>query len=388
MSQYISIFGTTINPAKERIILDTLSLPRKNILFLVPYPLNESPSQRFRFEQYLRLLAQEGYVCHFQTFMDAHNWQYFFSSGNFLKKALALVKGFAKRCLLFFHVASYEWVFIHREVTPAGPPIFEWIIAKVFRKKIIYDFDDAIWLTDRKHESIFLRLIKWRSKVASICRWSYRVSAGNEYLCNFARQYNHNVVYNPTTIDTDRLHNPELYTIEKNPIKIVIGWTGSHSTLKYLKEIESALATLEKKYPQLELLVIADKPPTLSLTNVRFLPWSFETEIKGLLEADIGIMPLPDDEWAKGKCGFKALQYMALEIPAIISPVGVNKTIVESDSDGYFASTTAEWLSALETLINDVALRKRMGENGRIKIINQYSVRSNATTFLKLFKTT
>lgn len=354
-------------------------------MFLVPYPLNESPSQRFRFEQYLKLLANDGYVCHFQTFLDAKNWQYFFSSGNFMLKAFALLKGFAKRCLLIFHLSGYDWVFIHREVTPAGPPIFEWIIAKVFRKKIIYDFDDAIWLTDRKNESIVFRIIKWRSKVASICKWSYRVSAGNEYLCAYARQFNKNVMYNPTTIDTDHLHNTDVYDVKKDSNKIIIGWTGSHSTLKYLKEAEPALAELEKKYPQLELLVIADKPPTLSLTNVRFLPWSFETEIKGLLEADMGIMPLPNDEWAKGKCGFKALQYMALEIPAIISPVGVNTTIVESGADGYFASTTSEWLSTLEVLINDAALRKRMGKNGRTKIINYYSVGSNSPTFLKLF---
>lgn len=324
-------------------------------------------------------------MCHFQTFLDANNWQYFFSSGSFLKKTLALMKGFAKRCLLFFHVASYEWVFIHREVTPAGPPIFEWIIAKVFCKKIIYDFDDAIWLTDRKHESIFLRIIKWRSKVASICRWSYRVSVGNEYLSNFARQFNNNVVFNPTTIDSDRLHNPELYTIEKSPARIVIGWTGSHSTLKYLKEVEAALAILEKKYPQLELLVIADKPPALSLTNVRFLPWSFETEIKGLLEADIGIMPLPDDEWAKGKCGFKALQYMALEIPVVVSPVGVNTSVIIAGTSGFFASGTEEWILQLEVLINNSELRKKMGITGREKVIQDYSVSSNSSAFLSLF---
>lgn len=354
-------------------------------MFLVPYPLNESPSQRFRFEQYLKLLAQEGYVCHFQTFLDAQNWQYFFSSGNFLKKAFALVKGFAKRCLIFFHVASYEWIFIHREVTPAGPPIFEWIIAKVFRKKIIYDFDDAIWLTDRKHESPLLRMIKWRSKVASICRWSYRVSAGNEYLCNFARLHNPNVVLNPTTIDTELLHNPALLQVKKNPTRIVIGWTGSHSTLKYLKEVEAALLILEKKYSHIEFLVIADRPPQLSISNLRFVPWSLQTEITCLAEADIGIMPLPNDEWANGKCGFKALQYMALQMPVVTSPVGINTSIVDAGVSGLFATTIPEWVHQLETLINNADLRKKMGVGGREKIIKNYSVTSNGVTFLSLF---
>lgn len=355
------------------------------ILFIVPYPVANSPSQRFRFEQYFQTLQDNAIHFSVQSFLNDHGWTIIYQNGRSLSKLLILLKGFINRFLLLFRLPQFDFVFIHREASPLGPPIFEWIIAKIFRKKIIYDFDDAIWLTDRKNESILLRVVKWRSKVASICKWSYRVSAGNEYLCAYARQFNQNVVYNPTTIDTDHLHNAQLYNIEKDLNKIIIGWTGSHSTLKYLKEIEPALTILEKKYSQLELLVIADKPPILSLINVRFLPWSFETEIKGLLETDIGIMPLPDDEWAHGKCGFKALQYMALEIPAVISPVGVNTIIIESGNEGYFASTTSEWLHTLEVLINDAALRKRMGKNGRTKIINHYSVQSNSTTFLKLF---
>lgn len=351
----------------------------------MPYPLRESPSQRFRFEQYFNALAADGYTYHVQTFLDAKNWQLFFKQGNVFQKAFALLKGFAKRFILLFHLPAYDWIFIHREVTPVGPPVFEWIIAKIYRKKIIYDFDDAIWLTDRKNESILLKIVKWRSKVASTCKWSYRVSAGNEYLCTFAQQFNSRVVYNPTTIDTGQLHNPAKYTVEKNPDKIIIGWTGSHSTLKYLKEVEPVLSDLEKKYPQLELLIIADKPATLSLTGIRFLPWSFETEIKGLLEADIGIMPLPDDEWAQGKCGFKALQYMALEIPAIVSPVGVNAQIVDQNETGLLCSTSLEWTAALEKLMADKTLRNLMGKKGRKKVVDHFSVESNKNNFLNLF---
>ena len=113
-------------------------------------------------------------------------------------------------------------IFIHREVAPVGPPVFEWIISKIFKKKIIYDFDDAIWLTDRKDESWILETLKWRSKIQSICRWSYKVSCGNEYLCDYARQFNERVFYNPTTIDTGNLHNPSLYKIDSKD-KIIIG---------------------------------------------------------------------------------------------------------------------------------------------------------------------
>src|SRR5688500_1091441 len=122
----------------------------------------------------------------------------------------------------------YDFVFIHREVSPLGPPIFEWILAKVLKKNIIYDFDDAIWLTDRHDESLVFRLLKWRSKVDLICRWSHKVSCGNEYLCRFAANFNNNVVYNPTTIDTENLHNPSFFKQPSGHLdKITIGWTGS-----------------------------------------------------------------------------------------------------------------------------------------------------------------
>src|SRR5688572_12154388 len=208
----------------------------KRILFLVPYPLHASPSQRFRFEQYFTLLKSHGYRYTVQSFLNLNNWKVFFKSGKTLSKVRILVSSFVKRMIVLFKSPMYDFVFIHREAAPIGPPIFEWILAKVFRRKIIYDFDDAIWLTDRPKESWILRAAKWRSKVASICTWSHKVSCGNAYLCEYAAQFNKHVIYNPQTIDTENLHAPGLYTsAEPAPGKIRIGWTGSHSTLKYLR---------------------------------------------------------------------------------------------------------------------------------------------------------
>src|SRR5688572_27299650 len=173
----------------------------KKILFLVPYPLHESPSQRFRFEQYFGLLRDHGYHYTIQSFLNSDNWKVFFKPGNTVVKAAALATGFAKRLIVVFKSPMYDFVFIHREAAPIGPPIFEWILAKVFGRKIIYDFDDAIWLTDRPSEPWILKVAKWRTKVESICGWSYKVSCGNEYLCSYANQFSSNVVYNPTTIE-------------------------------------------------------------------------------------------------------------------------------------------------------------------------------------------
>src|SRR5260370_26734022 len=139
------------------------------ILFLVPYPIGESPSQRFRFEQYFTLLSKKRIQYKVKSFLNSGNWRILYQSGNFFLKIGAIAEGFLNRLTALFTISSYNFVFIHRELAPIGPPVFEWIIAKVFRKKIIYDFDDAIWLTDKK-ESWIERTIRGRGKIPSLCR--------------------------------------------------------------------------------------------------------------------------------------------------------------------------------------------------------------------------
>lgn len=356
------------------------------ILFLVPYPLRQSPSQRFRFEQYLRILANHGHELQFQSFLPERSWRIFYTTGNTLKKMALLIQGFGRRFFILFTIPTYDHIFIHREIAPVGPPVAEWLIAKVFRKKIIYDFDDAIWLTDKKNEPWLEYTLRSRSKVASICRWSHTISCGNEYLRQYAFRFNRSVLLNPTTIDTENIHNRTLHSpTGRINDSVIIAWTGSHSTLKYLYLLEGVLRTIQHKFVDVDLLVIADKPPRMDLPRVIFHPWSNETEISDLVDADIGIMPLPDDEWSKGKCGFKALQYMALEIPAVASSVGVNPEIIQDGVNGRLCSSDEQWLNALEELIMDRALRKQLGSAGRKTVVDRYSVISNSDNFLSLF---
>jgi glycosyltransferase involved in cell wall biosynthesis len=355
------------------------------ILFLVPYPLKEAPSQRFRFEQYFTMLEKAGHQIQTQSFLSAQDWKLFFKPGQPVKKLLTLTKGYLKRTYVLFIATPFDFIFIHREITPVGPPVFEWMIAKILRKKIIYDFDDAIWLTDRQNESVLLRVLKWRSKVKSICQWSYKVSCGNRYLQEYAHQFNDNAFINPTTIDCENTHKPVSIDSKKNAQHVVIGWTGSHSTLKYLETIEPVLQKLETEFDHVSFLVIANHSPSLKLQKLQFLPWNAPSEVADLLNMDIGIMPLPDDEWTKGKCGFKALQYMALEIPAVVSAVGVNTKIITNGVEGFLCTTEEEWLASLRILITDPELRNSLGKNGRKKVLDHYSVTSNSSNFLSFF---
>lgn len=355
------------------------------IVFLVPYPVGEAPSQRFRFEQYFELLKSKNIHFEVYSFLSPAGWSVLYANGKFFQKIGHLIRGFVVRFFHVFYARSANYVFIHREVTPVGPPVFEWILAKLLRRKIIYDFDDAIWMTDNQQESSFEKVLRSRSKVSIICHWSYKVSCGNEYLCAYAKRFTNHVVLNPTTIDTEGLHNPEIYDTTSNNTIVRIGWTGSHSTLKYLHPLTNVLKRIEKEFTNTKITIIANRTLDLGLQSMEFIPWRKETEPEDLLKIDIGIMPLPDDEWTKGKCGFKALQYMAMGIPTVVSPVGVNTLIIKDSKNGFLARTDDDWYNYLSQLITQPLLRKKIGQEGRSEVIKHYSVLSNSDNFLLLF---
>jgi glycosyltransferase involved in cell wall biosynthesis len=352
------------------------------IYLLLPYPLREAPSQRFRFEQYFVFLHERNMQFIVFPFLDVKTWNILYQPGHYAAKIFGILSGFLKRFLLLFHMGDADFVFIHREASPIGPPVFEWLIAKVLRKKIIYDFDDAIWLPNTSESNKIISGIKWHGKVAAICRWAYKVSCGNDYLCDYARQYNNNVVLNPTTVDTRNLHNQ---IKNQNTEKVTIGWTGTHSTLNYLEPLLPVIARLEKEL-DFRFIIISNRQPHYPLKSLQYIPWNKATEIDDLLQLNIGIMPLTDDKWAQGKCGFKALQYMALGIPAVLSPVGVNNKIVTQAKDGFLCNTETEWTAALHQLLTDPHLRIETGRQARLKIENHFSVNANRNNFLGLFQ--
>lgn len=359
--------------------------PSKNkgkIVFLVPYPLGTIGGQRFRFEQYLEILNAAGYEFQVFPFLTASTMRVLYQPNALHIKVSSVLLGFVKRLSHVFRARHASFIFIYREAAPFGPPVFEWILARVLKRKLIYDFDDAIWLPDEKKNWAF-DLVKCRWKARSICGWSAQISAGNKYLAAFATRFSKSVTINPTTIDMR--HHCVLQKEKNKAQKIIIGWTGSHSTLKYLTGLEPVLAHLQKKYNNIEFLVIADRAPRLSI-GFQFLKWNLQTEIVDLAKIDIGMMPLSDDDWTRGKCGFKALQYMAMEIATIASPVGVNSEIIHHLENGLLASTHEEWLMAFEQLINDPNLRARIGKSGRSTVQQHYSVTSNEENFLSLFK--
>lgn len=353
----------------------------KQIAFIVQQPKGVSPGQRFRFEIWEPELKESGYMVETFPFFSGNTYKVLYKKGHYFSKVLGVMLGFFNRFRLLFTIRKFDFIFLQREFAPVGPPVFEWIVSKLMKKKIIYDFDDAIWIHNTSKVNRVASWFKAFWKIKYICKWSYKVVAGNDYLCNYARSFNKQVIKIPTCVDTVNWHN-QLKNQQTG--KIVIGWTGSQSTLKFLEPIIPVLESLREKF-NFEFVIIADKAPSFELGFALFVPWNQATEIEDLLQLNIGIMPLDNDPWCEGKCGFKLIQYLSLGIPAVASPIGVNKIIVDDGVNGYLCSSTEEWIKALTTLIKDESLRSQMGQHGRESIINNYSIQSQTNRFLDIF---
>lgn len=354
----------------------------KKIIFIAPYPFGQAPSQRFRFEQYIQSLHENGFSTEFHPFLDDKGWKTLYEDGSFFKKSLAMFRSFWRRFFLLFKLKKFDSIFIHREASMIGPPFIEWMIAKVLRRKYIYDFDDAIWLPNYSEANASFHKLKAYGKVKKIIKWADQVVVGNNHLKEFALKYNDSIKIIPTTVDLDNVH--KINTIH-NKSEIIIGWTGTHTTAKYLNFIVPVLEKLEKQF-EFKFRVISNHSPDIKLNSLEYIKWNKKTEIKDLSEINIGIMPMDDNKWTRGKCGFKSLQYMSLQIPAIMSPVGINNQIIQNGKNGFLCSSASEWEEVLTTLLNDCTLREKIGVAGQETVKEKYSVNSNKENYLKLFK--
>lgn len=342
---------------------------------------DRSPSQRFRFEQYLDFLKQQGFDYDFSYLISPEDDKIFYSPGNTLQKGIIFFKCFSKRLKDALNAGKYDIIFIQREAFMTGTTFFEEQFAKS-KAKVIFDFDDSIWMQNVSDANKKFSFLKDASKTSRIIALSDMIFAGNQYLADYAKPFNSNIRIVPTTIDTDeyqRLALPE-------DDKITIGWSGSITTIQHFKFAVPALLKVKQKYGSaIKIKVIGDANYKNEALDVISMNWNKQDELKELSSFDIGIMPLPDDEWAKGKCGLKGLQYMALEIPTIMSPVGVNSEIIQSGVNGFLATTDDDYVNAISLLIEDKALRKKVGAEGRKTVVDKFSVKALQQKYLQYY---
>lgn len=356
----------------------------KKILFLVAHRPDRSPGQRFRFEQYLDFLKNNGFDAKISYLLNEKDDKAFYAPGKLFRKFLIVIKSIKKRLNDLKLAGNFDVIFIYREAMMLGSTYFERRLNKM-GKPIVLDFDDSIWLKDVSKGNRNLSFLKMPAKTPRIIKLSNMVFVGNAYLADYAKKYNYNVKIFPTTIDTDYYLPADENKHFKNPV--CIGWTGSSTTLKHLKMVLPVLKRIKEKYgDRICFRVISDEPLEADVDGLENIRWKKETEIEDLNKLDIGIMPLPDNQWTRGKCGFKGLQYMALEIPAVMSPVGVNNEIIEHGKNGFLAADDNDWFEKLCMLVDFFELRGRLGKEGRKTVIEKYSFDSQKDVYLEYFK--
>ncbi len=351
------------------------------ILALMPSLFDTSPGQRYRFEQWDPLLRERGVDITYAPFEDEELHAAVHQPGMIGKKLRLVARGLARRLDLVKKVKDYDLVYILREAALLGPPVFERLIHQS-GAPIVFDFDDAIFVSYRSPSNGYLSYLKFASKTKTICRIASHVMVGNPYLAEYARQVNDRVTVIPTTIDTQKYLAPPPKKSSGPP---VIGWTGSYSTVQHLDTLRGALKKLAER-ESFRLRVIGTPAYDCPPVDVEAMRWRADTELEDLSAIDIGVMPLPDDRWSKGKCGLKALQFMALGIPTVCSPVGVNTDIIQDDQNGFIAGTEDEWVDKLSRLLRSHELRQRLGHAGRVTVEQKYSAITQAPRVYEIFK--
>lgn len=353
-----------------------------SVLALVPKPFGISPGQRFRLEQWAPLLrSRHGISIDFSPFESPALTEVLYQHGRRATKAALMLQDAFRRREALATAAGYDAVVIYREVSLLGPAVYERLLARG-RIPIIFDFDDAIWIAGAGTVNGAFSRLRFPGKTATICRLASAVVVGNQYLAEYARRHSQHVHVVPTTVDLN-LFPLQPHLPYEDPFTIV--WSGSLSTLPQLETARSALERLGRRRRTV-LRVICSRPPPWEIDGVttEFVPWSAEGEAATLGRAHAGIMPLPDNQFTRGKCGAKALLCMAVGVPVVISPVGVNAEIIESGRNGLLARTADEWVAALDSLASSPALRERLGLAGRITVQERYSADIGAAKFAQV----
>jgi glycosyltransferase involved in cell wall biosynthesis len=349
------------------------------VLALVGKAPGISPGQRFRIEQWApHLRARHGLEVDFHVFESPSLTRVLYQPGHRLAKGVGLLRDTWRRREVLRLARRYDVVLVYREAAMLGPALYERLLSWT-RAPIVYDFDDAIWLPSPGSVNGALQRLRFPGKTAAICALARRVVVGNEHLAAWARRHNPRVTVVPTSIELARFPvQPPLAAGE--PFTVV--WTGTFSTLPHLELARPALERLARRR-RLRVRVICDRPLARPIegAETEFVRWRADEEAAQVGRAHVGLMPLPDDEAARGKCGCKALQYMAAGRPAIVSPVGVNAEIVRDGENGLCARGDEEWVRALDALAGAPERAAQMGAAARRTVEERFSAEHAAARF-------
>lgn len=348
------------------------------VLALSPIP-EEGAGCRFRVAQFIPYLNAHGFDVTLDSLFTTEFFRLVYKPGHLLQKSAGFAGLALKRLWTLRRVPQFDVILIYREMFPVGPAVMEWLLSLPGCPPIVFDFDDAIFLPSVKSVSEANRLIrglKTPAKAATTVRRSAHVTVGNEYLASYARQFSRAVSVIPTCVDTTQF--TPVARPEPGGRGPVVGWIGSPTTAEYIKGLSGALRRVAERHRFVLRISGSGAPVAMPGVQVENEPWAMEKEIDLFRTCDVGVYPLTHDQWSLGKCGFKAIEFMACGVPVVAAAVGVNREIIEDGVNGFLASTEDEWTDKVGRLIADPALRARLASAGRRTIEERYSLHVNA----------
>ncbi|HEY2722926.1 MAG TPA: hypothetical protein VGI82_14435 [Chitinophagaceae bacterium] len=351
-------------------------------MILCPAPRGTAATQRLKYEQYLDLLEKEGFQFTISPFQSRRFWKIIYKPGHVPEKIFWTCVGYLRRIFDLFRSPFYDAVFVNLWVTPLGFPTFERALF-FFNSSVIYDIDDMIFA--KTGSSGLVQKMKGRNKPLVLMKHAKAVITCTPKLLEIALDVNKfkHAVDISSTFDTNRFIPVKEYCDHD---LISVGWTGTHSTLPFLETLQPVLAELSK-IRKIKLIVIANKEYQMREVETEFIFWKEQTEVKDLHRIEIGLYPIPANEWSLGKSSLKALTYMAIAIPFVATAYGTNYRIMENGKQGFLALTDEEWLEALIKLTDSAELRRQMGLEGRKRVEEMFSLKINFPKYLQIFKT-
>ena len=356
------------------------------MLVICPYPPGVAAGQRLKFEQYYDDWRAAGWEVDVAPFMDLGLWRVLFERGHVGEKSLGVAKGYARRARDLFRLGSYDLVYCHMFVTPLGTAMAE-RVTRALARKLVYDVEDNVMAHvdgfdrfGRDHPNRLLRFLRGPGKYRFLVREADHVVTSSPALNERCKTINRHAgaTYISSSVDADRFRPANRYS--NDVVVVTIGWTGTFSSRPYLDLLRGVLQKLAAER-HFRLRVIGNFDYELPGVDLDVVRWTAEREIEDLQAIDIGLYPLPADEWVSGKSGLKAIQYMMMGIPCVATDVGTTPLIIRHDENGLLVRTEEEWLEALKKLLDDADLRRRLGEAARRDASAKYSTKAIAAQY-------
>lgn len=349
------------------------------VLALASYPV-EAAATRFRLQQFVELLAARDITLSIHPFLDSQLFKQLYRQNSWPRTAMRLVLSSLRRLKDLAALRKADVIFIQREAMMFGPPLIEWVAAQALKRPMVLDLDDATYVSYTSPTYGGLgKALKWSGKTDDLIRWATVVTCGNRGIAEYVSSKGTRARIIPTVVDPNVFRpNPDRTSGDQ----IVVGWIGTHSTFPYLESIFPVLSDLASRHKfRLKVVGAGQDTVTLSGVEVENLPWRIDREVQDFQSLDIGLYPIDASlysGWAAGKSGFKAVQYMAVGVPYVATPVGGSVEIGEEGTTHLFATTGEEWRRALETLLSNAEQRQKMGEAGRRHVIENYGLEAQA----------